>query len=472
MNKSDLIERLLSIVGDKGVITDKDDMAPHLVEPRGLFKGRAAAIVKPASTQEVSAIMALAHETSTRVVPQGGNTGVVGGQIPDTSGEMIVLSLSRMNRVHDIDAINNTLTVDAGVTLATAQDAASAKDRLFPLSLASEGTCQIGGNLSTNAGGTAVLHYGNARDLVLGLEVVLADGRIWDGLRALRKDNTGYDLKQIFLGSEGTLGIITGAVLKLFPAPKSRVTALVAVPSPGDAVALLRDIDAACGGRVTSFELIPRIGIEFVTAHVPGCRDPLGAPSAWYVLIELSSSSADDSLTTLLQSSLETAMEKGLVSDAAVAQSEAQTAAFWQLREALPDAQRHEGGSIKHDVSVPISQIAEFIERASKAVQADLPDIRPVPFGHIGDGNIHFNLSQPVGMDEATFLARWTHFNEIVHGIVLELDGSISAEHGIGQLKRDEMAALKSDVEIDLMRTLKRTLDPKGILNPGKVVNV
>ncbi len=472
MTPSDLIQRLVSIVGDKAVITKAADMAPYLAEPRGLFEGNAAAIVQPASTREVSAIMALAHETGLHVVPQGGNTGLVGGQTPGPDGRAIVLNLSRMTRIREVDALNNTLSVDAGVTLATAQNAAADKDRLFPLSLASEGSCQIGGNLSTNAGGTAVLRYGNARDLVLGLEVVLADGRIWDGMRALRKDNTGYDLKQIFLGSEGTLGIITGAVLKLFPAPRARATAFVAVPGPGEAVSLLRNIDTACGGMVTSFELIPRIGLEFVTTHVPGCRDPLELPSPWYVLIELSSSAQGNALPALLQASLEMAMDENLVSDAAIAQSDAQAAEFWRLREALSDAQRHEGASIKHDVSVPISKIALFIERASQAVQAEMDDIRPVPFGHIGDGNIHFNLSQPVTMDAVAFVERWAHFNEIVHTIVGELGGSISAEHGIGQLKRDEMAALKSDVELDLMRSLKRSLDPKGILNPGKIVAV
>jgi len=467
-----LLQKLRDIVGDEAVTTNVTDMAPYLEERRGLYVGKAAAIVRPGSTAEVAAVMKLAHATDTIVVPQGGNTGLVGGQTPDQSGEAIVLNLSRMNSVRTIDTQNNTLSVDAGVTLAAAQDAAAATDRLFPLSLASEGTCQIGGNLATNAGGTAVLHYGNARDLVLGLEIVLADGRIWDGMRSLRKDNTGYDLKQLFLGSEGTLGIITGAVLKLFPAPKSKATALAAVPGPAEAVSLLRHIETDSGGAITSFELMPRIGIEMVTKHVPGTRDPLTTPSPWYVLAELSSGSEGAHVKALLEASLAAAMEKDWVSDAAVAQSDTQAAAFWQLREAMSDAQRHEGGSIKHDVSVPISNITLFLERALQAVHAELPNIRPVPFGHLGDGNIHFNLSQPIGMDTDAFLKQWTHFNHLVHGIALGLGGSISAEHGIGQLKRDEMAALKSDVELDLMRTLKRTLDPKGILNPGKVVSV
>lgn len=469
---SEFLTQVRAIVGDSAMTTNSNDMAPFLEERRGLYVGKAAAIVRPGSTEEVSAVMKLAHATGTIVVPQGGNTGLVGGQTPDESGEAIVLNLSRMNSVRALDAQNNTLSVDAGVTLRAAQEAATDAERLFPLSLASEGTCQIGGNLATNAGGTAVLHYGNARDLVLGLEVVLADGRIWDGMRGLRKDNTGYDLKQIFLGSEGTLGIITGAVLKLFPAPKSQATAIAAVPTPAAAVSLLRHIEAESGGAITSFELMPRIGIEMVCAHVPGARDPLSAPSPWYVLVELSSGSHGEELDVLLERSLASAVERDWVSDAVVAQSDRQRSAFWQVREAMSDAQRHEGGSIKHDVSVPISNITRFLERAIEAVHADLPGIRPVPFGHLGDGNIHFNLSQPLEMDTETFLAQWNHFNQIVHGIALDLNGSISAEHGIGQLKRDEMAALKSDVELDLMRTLKRTLDPKGILNPGKVVSV
>jgi FAD/FMN-containing dehydrogenase len=467
-----LLQQLRDIVGDAAVTTNVTDMAPYLEERRGLYVGKAAAIVRPGSTAEVSAVMKLAHDTGTIVVPQGGNTGLVGGQTPDQSGEAIVLNLGRMNNLRGIDAQNNTLSVDAGVTLAAAQEAASIADRLFPLSLASEGTCQIGGNLATNAGGTAVLHYGNAQDLVLGLEIVLADGRIWDGMRGLRKDNTGYNLKQLFLGSEGTLGIITGAVLKLFPAPKSKATAIAAVPGPAAAVSLLRHVEADSGGAITSFELMPRIGIEMVTKHVPGTRDPLGAASPWYVLVELSSGGDVDLINEVLESSFASAMEQELITNAAVAQSETQASAFWQLREAMSDAQRHEGGSIKHDVSVPISNTTLFLERALQAVHAELPNIRPVPFGHLGDGNIHFNLSQPIGMDEQAFLKQWTHFNHIVHGVALGLGGSISAEHGIGQLKRDEMAGLKSDVELDLMRTLKRTLDPKGILNPGKVVSV
>lgn len=469
MASGETLARMKAVVGPKGFIDDEADMAPYLVERRDLYKGRAAAILKPASTAEVATLMRIACETGTPVVPQGGNTGLVGGQVPFETGEEIVLSLQRMNRVLALDTDNNTLTVEAGVTLAAAQAAAEDADRLFPLSLASEGSCQIGGNLATNAGGTAVLHYGNARELVLGLEVVLADGRIWNGLKGLRKDNTGYDLKQVFLGSEGTLGIITGAVLKLFPRPRAVATAFVAVPNVEGAVKLLRLADAATGGLVTSFELMPRIGIDFVVTHLPGASDPLTSPSPWYVLIELSAGN-DSGLTSTLETLLGEAMEKGLVTDAAIAVSQAQRASFWRMREAMSDVQKLEGGSIKHDVSVPVSAVAEFIARATKAVEAAFPGIRPVPFGHVGDGNIHFNLSQPVGVDKAAYLARWDEMSAIVHGIVRELGGSISAEHGIGRMKRDEIAATKSPVEMELMRTLKRALDPKGILNPGKVV--
>lgn len=466
----DILARLKEITGEKGFLTDEADMAPYLQERRELFAGRAAAVLRPSSVEEVSAIMRIAHEAGIAVVPQGGNTGLVGGQMPDQSGDAIVLSLSRMNQVRAIDAVNNTLTVDAGVTLAAAQEAAASGDRLFPLSLASEGTCQIGGVLSTNAGGTQVLRYGNARDLVLGLEVVLANGDIWNGLTGLRKDNTGYDLKQLFLGSEGTLGIITGAVLKLFPRPQAVSTAFAAVPDVASAVMLLRIADAVSGGQVSTFELVPRIGIEFVTRHLEGASDPLPDPAPWYVLIEMTAGTKAARLTEVMEASLSEGFEQNLVSDAVIAQSEAQRADFWRLRESLSDVQRAEGGSIKHDVSVSLSRIADFIEAATEAVSARLPGIRPVPFGHIGDGNVHFNLSQPEDMDKQAFLDLWDEMNAIVHGIVREMGGSISAEHGVGQLKRDEIAATKSPVEMEMMRTLKKAIDPKGILNPGKVV--
>lgn len=472
MPSAETLARMKAIVGPKGYIDDANDMAPYLVERRELYVGRAAAVLRPQSTAEVSALMKIAHETGTSIVPQGGNTGLVGGQVPFEGGDEVILSLSRMNRIVSGDAENNTLTVESGVTLAAAQEAAEKMERLFPLSLASEGSCQIGGNLSTNAGGTAVLRYGNARDLVLGLEVVLANGDIWDGRKGLRKDNTGYDLKHLFMGSEGTLGIITGAVLKLFPRPRGVETAFVAVPSVEAAVRLLRLAEAASGGLVTGFELMPRIGIEFVLKHLLGAADPLGAPSKWYILLELSSGDADGRLRETLEKLLSLAVVENVASDAVIALSDAQRRQLWKLRESMSDVQRLEGGSIKHDVSVPVSSIGDFIERATKAVEKEMPGIRPVPFGHVGDGNIHFNLSQPVGGDKAAYLARWDEMSGIVHGIVRELNGSISAEHGIGRMKRDEIAATKSPVEMEMMRALKRAMDPKGILNPGKVLKV
>lgn len=466
---SEILARLKAITGEKGFIGDDLGMAPHLEERRELFHGRAAAVLKPASTEEVSAIMRIAHEAGVPVVPQGGNTGLVGGQIPDQSGEAIILSLSRMNRIRGIDSANNTLTVEAGVTLAGVQAEAEKAGRLFPLSLASEGSCQIGGNLASNAGGTQVLRYGNARDLVLGLEVVLANGDVWNGLKGLRKDNTGYDLRHLFLGSEGTLGIITAAVLELFPRPEAVSTAFAAVPSVDAAVSLLRIADSVSGGQVSTFELVPRIGLDFLTTHLEGITDPLADRSPWYVLIEMTAGTRAH-LDEAMEASLKEGLEQGLVTDAAIAQSEAQRAGFWRLRESLSDVQRLEGGSIKHDVSVPVSSMGAFIARAEKAVDERLPGVRVVAFGHIGDGNVHFNLSQPVAMEKQAFLGLWGEMNAIVHGIVREMGGSISAEHGVGQLKRDEIAATKSPVEMELMRSLKRALDPKGILNPGKVV--
>jgi len=469
MPTPDTLARMKAVVGPKGFIDAASDMAAYLVERRDLYQGRAAAVLRPSSTAEVSALMKIAHETDTKVVPQGGNTGLVGGQIP-FDGDEVILSLARMNRIGEIDALNNTLTVEAGVTLAAAQEAAAKADRLFPLSLASEGTCQIGGNLSTNAGGTAVLHYGNARSLVLGLEVVLANGDVWDGRKGLRKDNTGYDMKQLFIGSEGTLGIITSAVLKLFPRPKAVETAFVAVPNVEASVDLLHRAEAMSGGTVTTFELMPRIGIDFLLKHQSDASDPLGAPSPWYVLVEMSA--GEGSLRPTMEATLAAALEAGEATDAVIATSDAQRKKLWALREDMSEVQKREGGSIKHDVSVLVSRVAKFIAQASAAVEAAMPGVRPVPFGHVGDGNIHFNLSQPVGADKNAFIARWDEMNTIVHDIVRSLDGSISAEHGVGVMKRDEIAATKSPVEIEMMRAIKRALDPKNILNPGKVVSV
>jgi FAD/FMN-containing dehydrogenase len=466
---SEILDQMSAIVGAKNVITDADAMVPYLKEWRDLFRGKAQAIVRPASTQEVVALVKLAAATGTTLVPQGGNTGLVGGQIPVAEGREIILSLQRMDKIRAVDPDSDTMTVEAGLTLQKAQEAAEAAGRLFPLSLASEGSCTIGGNLSTNAGGTAVLAYGNARELCMGLEVVLADGRVWNGLRQLRKDNTGYDLKNLFIGAEGTLGIITAAVLKLFPLPAARATAFLAVPSPDEALALLNAAKAGAGGTLTTFEILSRTGLDFVLRHASGARDPLSEPSPWYVLMEVCAQSASG-LDEAVEAFLGDALEKGLVTDAALAGSLNQRNDFWKLREMLSEVQTYEGGSIKHDVSVPLHAVPAFIARASEAVVAMVPGCRPVPFGHMGDGNIHFNVSQPVGADKAAFLSGWSEMNQAVHAIVSEMHGSISAEHGIGRLKRDLLPGVKDPVELALMKTLKATLDPQGILNPGAVV--
>ncbi|CAN7531170.1 FAD-binding oxidoreductase [Bosea sp. LjRoot237] len=463
------IEALAGIVGAKNVITDADAMVPYLKEPRGLFHGKAQAVVRPGSVAEVSALMRWASETGATVVPQGGNTGMVGGQVPVAEGREIILSLQRLDKIRSVDVDGDTMTVEAGVILQKAQEAAEAAGRLFPLSLASEGSCTVGGNLSSNAGGTAVIAYGNARELCLGLEVVLADGRVWNGLRQLRKDNTGYDLKNLFIGSEGTLGIITAAVLKLFPLPTARATAFLAVPDPEAALSLLNKAKASAGGTLTTFEIMPRIGLDFVVRHASGARDPLSEPSPWYVLMEVSAQ-AEAGLSEAVEAFLGEALEEGLVTDAVLAGSLGQRADLWKLREMLSEVQTHEGGSIKHDISVPLHATPEFLKRATARVEAMVPGCRPVPFGHLGDGNIHFNVSQPIGADKAAYLAGWSAMNEAVHAIVTELKGSISAEHGIGRLKRSLLPGVKDPVELDLMRTVKAALDPKGVLNPGSVL--
>jgi FAD/FMN-containing dehydrogenase len=438
-----------------------------LREWRKLYQGKTPLVLKPGSTEEVSRILALAHETGTAVVPQGGNTGLVGGQIPFATE--IVVSLERLNRIRSIDPRGNTMIAEAGVTLAAAQKAAADAGRLFPLSIASEGSAQIGGNLATNAGGLQVLAYGNARNLVLGLEVVLADGQVWQALRALRKDNTGYDLRDLFIGSEGTLGIITAAVLKLVPAPKSKATAFVGLAGLDEAARFFDIAHELGAGELTAFELMPRIGIEFVLRHVEGARDPLEAPHPWYALVELSSQRLDAAEASA-EAVLVAGVERGAVADAALASSLSQAAGFWRLREMLSEVQLYEGGSIKNDVSVPVAALPEFLARAIEAVTALVPGCRPVPFGHYGDGNIHFNISQPEGADKAAFLARWDEMAGAVNAIVLELGGSISAEHGVGRMKRHLLPQIKHPVEMAMMRAIKAALDPRGILNPGKVV--
>ncbi len=448
------------------VLTDPADMAPHLTDWRGRYTGRARAVVRPANTDEVSRVVAACAAARVSIVPQGGNTGLCGGATPSPAGDEIVLSLSRMNSIRHIDALDDTLTVDAGVTLAQAQAAALSVNRLFPLSLASEGSCQIGGNLSTNAGGVHVLRYGTMRDLVLGLEVVLPDGRIWHGLRRLRKDNTGFDLKQLFIGAEGTLGIITGAVLKLFPVPRTSAVAWLATPSPQAAVELLAKLRDRFAERISAFELVSDIALNLVLRHIPDTHAPLSQSSPWHVLLEVSDLCNESDLETQLEAALET----GLITDAVIAQSGAQAAALWALREHISDAQKREGISIKHDISLPVSAIAEFLQRSDAALQAAFRGVRIVTFGHVGDGNLHYNLSKPDGADNADFINQTGAVNRIVHDLVDQLEGSISAEHGLGQLKREEILLYKSDTEMAMMRSIKAALDPLGIMNPGKVI--
>lgn len=462
-----LLSRFSAIVGEKHAITDPDQQVPYLVEFRDFWRGRTPVVLRPGSVSEVSAILKIANETGTAIVPQGGNTGLVGGQISH-NGE-IVLSLNRLTRIREVDPISNTITCEAGVTLQRAREAAAGVDRLYPQLLPSEGSCTIGGNLSTNAGGTQALAYGVARSHALGLEIVLADGRILNNLNKLKKDNTGYDLKNLFIGAEGTLGIITAAVLRLVPRPRSVETAWVAVPSPDASLDLLGIATQRTGGGVTSFELMCRLGIDTVLRHAPGTRDPLTEKSPWYVLVELSSQ-ASSGLREVLESILEDGLERGLVTDATIADSVDQTKAFWRIRELFGEVQRYEGGSIKHDVSVPVASVPAFIREANEAVTALVPGSRPMPFGHVGDGNIHYNIAQPAGGDKKTFMSHEHDVQSLVYEIVLKYHGSISAEHGVGIVKRDRLPQIKDPVSLELMHQLKRLLDPNSILNPGKVL--
>ncbi len=459
--------RLRAIVGTPAVVDVASDMDAYLREERGLYRGTCACVVKPATTEETARVVGLCAELGLPVVAQGGNTGLCGGGVPEGG---IVLSTERLNKIRYIDPLNRTMTVEAGVILADVQAAADEADALFPLSLAAEGSCRIGGNLATNAGGINVLRYGNARDLVLGLEVVLADGRVWNGLRGLRKDNTGYDLKQLFLGSEGTLGIITAAVLKLFPKPRSEAVALAAVPSVEAAVELFRRTDAGAGDALSAFELVPRFAMELCVRHIPDIADPFEAPHPQYALIKLTSPRASAALPETMEEILAATFEAELVEDAVIAASEAQAQSLWRIRESIPEAQKHEGASIKNDISVPVSSVPAFIEEASAAVEAALPGVRVCAFGHVGDGNVHFNLTQPEGADGETFLSQWDRLQAVVLDVVARHDGSFGAEHGIGQLKTDLMRQRKPALDLDLMRRVKDALDPQGILNPGKVV--
>ena len=462
-----LLVRFAAIVGEKYAITDPSAQTPYLVEMRDLFRGHSPMVLRPGSVAEVSAILKLANETATPIVPQGGNTGLVGGQIPHHNE--IVLSLNRLDRIREVDPTSYTMTCEAGVTLQRAREAAAAADRLYPQLLPSEGTCTIGGNLSTNAGGTAAIAHGIARSHALGLEVVLADGRVLNNLNKLKKDNTGYDLKNLFIGAEGTLGIITAAVLRLVPRPRSVETAFAGVASADAALELLGIAQERTGGDVTSFEIMTRAGIELVLRYGQGCRDPLATPHAWYVLMELSSQRREG-LREVLEAVLAEGLERGLVHDATIAESIEQGKAFWRVREMFGEVQRFAGGSIKHDISVPVAAVPAFIREADAAVTELIPGARPLPFGHLGDGNIHYNVNQPVGADKEQFLKRWDEVNAAVFAVVKKYGGSISAEHGVGVMKRDLLPTVKDAVALDLMKSLKRLLDPKGILNPGKVI--
>ncbi|NRP18015.1 putative FAD-linked oxidoreductase [Ensifer adhaerens] len=466
----ELIASFIDIVGSANALTNPADLVPYLVESRGLYKGTTPMVLRPGSVEEVSRIMKLASATRTAIVPQGGNTGHVAGQIPREGKADIVLSLQRLNRIRDIDPVGNVIVADAGCILADIQKAADDNDRLFPLSLGSEGSARIGGNLSTNAGGTAVLAYGNMRQLCLGLEVVLPTGEIWDGLRRLKKDNTGYDLRDLFIGAEGTLGVITGAVLRMFPKPLGHQVAFAGVGSVEHALALFDRASSLCGSALTGFELMPRLGVEFTAKHIPGVRDPMDTVHPWYALIDISTSDSAESAERMVHELLEQGIVAGLVENAVIATSEEQRKALWHMRESMSPAQKPEGGSIKHDVSVPVSSIPAFMKEADAAVMRAMPGARICSFGHMGDGNIHYNISQPIGADKQVFLDRWREMNAIVHGIVAKYNGSISAEHGIGQLKRDELAEVRTPIEIELMRRIKHAFDPAGIMNPDKVL--
>jgi FAD/FMN-containing dehydrogenase len=463
---TELIAKFRKIVGDKYAVTDPADIAPYTTEERGIFHGHSPLVLRPGSTEEVAAICKLANEHRIALVPQGGNTGLVGGQTPH-NGE-VVISMKRMDRIREVDAASNTLTCDAGVVLQVAQQRAAEVDRLFPLSLGAEGSCTIGGNLSTNAGGTTALAYGVAREMALGVEVVLADGRVLNLLSKLKKDNTGYDLRNLFIGAEGTLGIITAATLKLFPKPRAIETAYVGLKSPTDALKLLSLSRNEAAGTLTSFELLSEISVDFSIRHGIDVRDPLETKHPWYVLMELSSP-RDDARSTL-EAILEKGMEASIVDDAVIAVNLGQRQAFWKLRDEMSAAQKPEGGSIKHDISVPVAAVPDFIAEADAAVVKLIPGSRPVSFGHLGDGNIHYNVSQPVGGSASEFLDRWHEVNKVVFDIVIRMGGSISAEHGIGVLKRDELPDVKDKTAIELMRAFKAMLDPHGIMNPGKVL--
>ncbi|MBK1660701.1 FAD-binding oxidoreductase [Paracraurococcus ruber] len=464
-----LLGRLQALLGPRGLLTDPADLAPHLADWRNLYRGRTPCVIRPASTAELAEAVRLCAAAGTPLVPQGGNTSMVGGATPDEGGRQVVVSLARLNRVRDLDPLDMTMTVEAGLVLKSAQDAAAAAGCLFPLSLGAEGTATVGGVLSTNAGGNTTVRYGNARDLMLGLEVVLPDGQVLDGLRRLRKDNTGYAWRHLFVGAEGTLGFITASVLRLFPRPREAEVALCAVRDEDAALAVFRRLRDRDEGAVRAFEYMSGEGVGFYARHIEGATVPLPGFDH-YVLVDLASSRPEAGLRALLEAVLEEALEAGEVLDATLGESEAQRQALWRIREEHPEAQKREGASVKNDVSVPVSKTPDLIRRASDACRALIPGIRPVPFGHLGDGNIHMNLEQPVGMDPAAFLARSHDIMETVNAVVRDLGGSFSAEHGIGRLKTDMMEDWRGGAELDLMRRIKQAVDPRGLMNPGKVL--
>ncbi len=461
-----LIKQLQEIVGPRGWTTDEEALEPHLTEWRNAVRGKTPIMISPASTGEVSQVVRACAAGGVAIVPQGGNTGMCEGAIPDDSGEQVILNLSRMHRIRRIDPLDFSMVVDAGCILAKIQDAAKEVDRYFPLSLGAEGSCQIGGNLSTNAGGINVIRYGTARDLALGLEVVLPDGSIWNGLKTLRKDTTGYDLKQLFIGSEGTLGIITGAALRLFPDPGETTTALLAVEQAGNAIPLLAELRSSLADRIEAFELIAAIAFELVERHIPGSRMPFDEPYPWYVLVEASVAESPG----VFEDGLTRCIERGLVLDAIVAKSSAEAASIWRLRHSIAEAEKRHGVGLKHDISIPIGRMEEFLSRADVLLAAAAPEAELIAFGHVGDGNLHYNVHLPAGSDTEEHAAKATQITALIYDLVAELGGSFSAEHGVGILKREYLLHYKDEVELSLMRTLKKALDPANILNPGKVI--
>lgn len=469
MNNHDAVMALGALIGTENLLTQPQDMAAYLVDHRQLYHGRALAVAMPRTVQDVVRVVSWCNQQHVGLVPQGGNTGYCGGATPDESGRQLLLSLRRLNRIRVLDPANFSMTVEAGCVLAQIQQAADAAERFFPLSLGSEGSCQIGGNLATNAGGLNVVRYGMTRQLVLGIEAVLPDGSVLQALKSLRKDNTGYDLTSLLIGSEGTLGVITAASLKLWPKLRSSATAFVGIARPEQALALLQLLRSTAGERLSSFELLPRIAIELTTRYISGVVDPLDSSYPWYILCELTSAS-DESLAELLEQTLSSAAERALLLDAALATSERVRAAFWRLRESVPEAQRHAGPSLKHDISVPVAALPRFIEEASHWVREHVVDGVLVCYGHAGDGNLHFNISRSDGAATETFMAQEPVIRRAIHDLVAQFNGSISAEHGIGRLKRDDLQRYGSPVALATMRAIKRALDPNGIMNPGKLL--